>query len=292
MKKTYILAVSGGVDSVVLLHRLSLVKPPNVMYVVAHVNHGIRETASADEELVKLLAEQAGYEYETTELRLGSGASEQQARDRRYAFLFEIARKYKAEAIITAHHQDDVLETMIINLMRGTTARGLIGYTQPSIVRPFINKQKIELLNYAKKHKLTWHEDETNQDEKYLRNYVRLSLLSQLSEVEKAKLLTLRENVLNLYRELDDLTKKLLVQSLRKGKLVRSQFVVLPYKVQCELMAMWLRLNNIQIERSMIERAVTAAKVLRPGKQLELSKKCQLLSEKHTIVMSVDSQDV
>lgn len=285
MRKSYIIAVSGGVDSVALLHKLMTVKPPSVDYIVAHVDHGIRTDSSDDATFVSDLALQYGAVFELKNLSLGPGASEDMARIQRYEFLFEVMKKYKAESIITAHHQDDVLETMVINIIRGTSPRGLIGFTRNQIIRPFINKTKKDIYEYAQQNSLEWREDSTNKDLSYLRNYVRSTIVPKIED--RNELLAIREQVEKSYLEIDDLIKKLLVQTMHKGELVRSRFVILPVSVQQELIACWLRLQHLTFDKNLITKAVLGCKVLLPGKHLELSKTVKLYSLKKTIVIKV-----
>jgi tRNA(Ile)-lysidine synthetase-like protein len=122
-KGRYVVAVSGGVDSVVLLDALS--KLPNLELVVAHLDHGIREDSIEDRRFVASLAASYGLVFEYGEGRLGSGASEATAREARYNFLRGVKMKHDAKAIITAHHQDDLIETAILNMLRGTGRKGL-----------------------------------------------------------------------------------------------------------------------------------------------------------------------
>ena len=285
MRKTYIIAVSGGIDSVSLLHKLMSLKPPQVDYIVAHVDHGIRTDSAEDAVFVAKLATQYSLSLEQKKLELGKHASEDIARKERYRFLFDLLKKYKAEAIITAHHQDDVLETMLINMLRGTGPRGLVGFTRKKIVRPFITKTKKEIYEYAEKHKLSWREDSTNNDVAYLRNYIRVNIMPKIDN--RQQLLDIREKVESYYLEIDDLTKKLLVQTMTKGELVRSRFVILPVIVQKELVACWLRLLGVQYTKLIVTRATLGAKVLKPGKHLELSKNVKLYSYKKSIVIKV-----
>lgn len=291
-KQTYIVAVSGGVDSVVLLHKLMKNKSPDILYVVVHVDHGIRDDSSEDAEFVRELAESYGLAFELKELRLGKNASEALAREQRYELLFSAMKRFNAEAIITAHHQDDVLETMIINMLRGTSPRGLIGFTRPGIMRPLLALSKREILAYADEHNLTWREDSTNQDTAYLRNYVRTHLMPKLQVADRKKLLAIRSDVETAYQEIDTLTKRLLVSCVRQSELVRSRFVVLPYIVQAEVMAMWLRLYGVQFDRRTIEKASLSAKTLLPGKHIELTKTAQLHATQETVVLKVQGAHV
>src|SRR5580704_3560158 len=106
---SYVVAVSGGVDSVVLLHRLQ--KQPGLRLVVAHFDHGMREDSAEDRRFVKALAQAYGAPFVYDEGHLGSGTSEAEAREARYNFLRRVQAASDAQAIVTAHHQDDLLET-------------------------------------------------------------------------------------------------------------------------------------------------------------------------------------
>lgn len=165
----YLVAVSGGVDSVVLLDVLS--KTDHEL-VVAHFDHGIREDSASDERFVAGLAARYGSEYIGQRAELGPGASEATSRSVRYEFLRAAAKKHQA-TIVTAHHQDDLIETIAINLKRGTGWRGLAVFGARDIARPLIGKTKQELYQYALHHQLEWVEDETNHDQRYLRNQLR-----------------------------------------------------------------------------------------------------------------------
>ncbi|MEO5950543.1 MAG: tRNA lysidine(34) synthetase TilS [Candidatus Saccharimonadales bacterium] len=182
--KTVIVAVSGGVDSVVLLD--VLVKKTNLTLIVAHFDHGIRDDSAEDAEFVRMLAEQHGLKFETRREELGSDVSEEVARKRRYHFLHELADTYKA-SIATAHHGDDVIETMAINVSRGTGWRG-IAILDSAITRPLLDVTKQDIILYAKRNNLKWREDSTNIDEKYLRNKIRGSIRKSMDEDTKRQL--------------------------------------------------------------------------------------------------------
>ena len=118
----YVLAVSGGVDSMVLLNLLQ--QQPDVQLTIAHFDHGIRTDSADDRRLVQAAARFYGLPVVYHEGQLGADASEATARQARYEFLRTVRLVANAKAIITAHHQDDVLETAILNMLRGTGRRG------------------------------------------------------------------------------------------------------------------------------------------------------------------------
>jgi len=192
----YVLAISGGVDSVVLLDMFATGKistiyhlpTTNYQIIVAHFDHGIRDDSAEDAKFVGELAKKYGLKYETKREELGKDASEELARNRRYQFLRSVAKKYDAQ-LVTAHHSDDVIESVAINLSRGTGWRGL-AVMDSDVVRPLWNMSKDEIISYAKVNKLKWHEDSTNASDKYLRNRVRQKLL-KLDDDSKRQLLSL-----------------------------------------------------------------------------------------------------
>ena len=165
----YIVAVSGGVDSMVLLDMLS--KLPNHELIVAHFDHGIRAESADDAAFVSRAATRYGLPFFTKREELGSGAGEALARERRYAFLNELAKQHQAK-IVTAHHLDDLVETVTINMIRGTGWRGL-AVLDADIARPLVDTPKSALVDYADRHGILWQEDATNTTNAYLRNRVR-----------------------------------------------------------------------------------------------------------------------
>lgn len=194
----YVLAVSGGVDSVVLLDILS--KQPGMDLVVAHFDHGIRSDSNIDAIFVAGLAKKYGFQFETKREELGSDSSEEKARIRRYTFLRDVAKKYDAK-LITAHHSDDVIETVAINLTRGTGWRGL-AVLDSDVLRLLTGLTKAEIIDYAVKHKLSWHEDSTNAEKKYLRNKIREHTM-KLDDDTKRQLLSLWSHQKHLKKMID-----------------------------------------------------------------------------------------
>lgn len=291
----FVVAVSGGVDSVVLLDKLAKHSktekddstpidyvPP--IYVVAHFDHGIRSDSGADALFVRELAEKYGLVYELGEGHLNSDVSEADAREVRYAFLRSTMQKYKAQKIITAHHQDDLLETMVINILRGTGPRGLAPMSSyDDILRPLLNKRKSELVEYAKNENLQWREDSTNLDEKYLRNYVRSNIMPKL-EPARDKLLEINKQIENIYNELDLRITGFLP---KQNMMLRTQFVTLEYSIEKEIMRAWLiRCGIKEIDSQLINRLVIASKTLPLGKKIDVNGSLWLLSQKQNVLLT------
>ncbi len=279
--QTYILAVSGGVDSVAMTHMLAEKRTPNITYVIAHFDHGIRPESYKDAELTAEIAKNLQFQFEIEHGNLGPKASEALARERRYEFLREVAAKYNADKIVTAHHEDDILETIVINLLRGTGPRGLMPMSAPSdIIRPLLNKRKTELYAYVKKHSLQWREDETNEDEDYLRNYVRKNILPKL-ESHREDFLNIRKRLSDIYVEVDQLIK---LATPRMNLLHRTSFVHHSFAVQREIIRAWMiRMGVTDLDRATIERFVMACKTLPLGKKIDVDNALWLVSERENV---------
>ena len=194
----YLVAVSGGVDSVVLLDMLS---KSDHQLIVAHVDHGIRNDSAADARFVAALAKRYQLPFVTTRFELGAGASEERAREARYGFLTEQAAKYGA-TIATAHHAGDAVETVAINISRGTGWRGLAVLGREEIHRPLLSFTKSQLRDYANRERLEWVEDSTNQSDAYHRNRLRRKLTSLLAVSAAEQVMALRARQLQLRRDI------------------------------------------------------------------------------------------
>ncbi|HEX5456126.1 MAG TPA: tRNA lysidine(34) synthetase TilS [Candidatus Saccharimonadales bacterium] len=261
----YVVAVSGGVDSVVLLDLLC--KESGLRLAIAHLDHGIRKDSAEDRKFVEGLAKHYGLPFHYEEAKLGPKAGEALAREARYAFLRGVKSETGADAIITAHHEDDVLETMIINIMRGTGRKGLSSLSsKDDIVRPLLGFSKQDIIGYAKSHKLDWHEDSSNADQAYLRNHIRHSILTKLTPAQKKSLLNIYEKSLPLNEEIDRLVVELF---LRVDSLPRSIFNSLEHKLACEVVAAWLRKEKVPFSKPAVDKIVIRLKAGRENKRID-----------------------
>lgn len=266
----WIVAVSGGVDSVVLLDVLQRQQryavKPNV-YVVAHFDHGIRQDSATDRQLVQQLAAEYNLPFVYEQARLGPDASEAIARHRRYEFLEKVRQSTGARGLITAHHLDDALETAIHNIIRGTGRRGLTALKSTAdIQRPLLHVSKQQIREYARAHSLRWHEDSTNTDTKYLRNYIRHNLLRRFSPGERAQLAILVHDMRAINNDLDNMIAGLLHVQPHHHVLDRKWFIMVPYDIAREVVHAWLRAHGVQnVGRKTIERLVVAIKTGKSG---------------------------
>ena len=188
-KQKFLLACSGGLDSVVLTH---LCHEAKLDFALAHCNFNLRGTESnEDETFVQNLAKNLNRELFLTHFDTVSYASdtkvsiEMAARELRYAWFAEIMKENRLETLVTAHHADDNLETFIINLSRGTGIEGLRGIPSKTsvITRPLFPFSRNQIKAFAKKEALKWREDSTNQETVHLRNKIRHEVVPRLKEL-------------------------------------------------------------------------------------------------------------
>lgn len=279
-----IIAVSGGIDSVVLLHVLKAEATHEL--VVAHVDHGIRVDSREDESFVRQTAHTYGLTYESTQLELGQGASEELARDKRYEWLREIQQKHGAETIVTAHHQDDVIETMIINILRGTGWRGLCSLSEhDETKRPLLGWSKARIVNYALEHNLSWRDDSTNDNVRYLRNYVRYRFVQRMSGDERRKWLALNNQQQLLRSEIDSEVIELVACIGSKDEYSRYWFIMAGQAAVLEIMP---HIIGQRLERSVLLQIWHFIGTAKPGKQFSVSGVTFHVTARHLIVSTSD----
>ncbi len=268
----YVLAVSGGVVSMVLLELLR--QKPNVQLVVAHYDHGIREDSVDDRKLVQETARRYGIQFVYDEGRLGPNTSEAKARKARHDFLEKVRKASKSQGIITAHHQNDLIETALINILRGTGRRGLTSMNTGGVIkRPLLHVTKKDILQYADVNNVLWREDSTNSDTKYLRNHIRHNILPKLSEDDKAKLIKLIRHTKGLNREIDETVTSMLHTQPRIDTIDRHWFVMLPHSVAAEVMTTWLKRQKVKdVNKKMVTKLVNISRTSPPNRIADIDK--------------------
>jgi len=206
-----IVGVSGGPDSVFLLHLLiKIQKKHPFQIIVAHVNHKLRGRESdADETFVRELCKKHKLPLEIAILPgIKKGNTEEIARDFRYKFFEKLLKKHHASFIITAHHADDNIETVLMNLARGSFVRGLKGMdftggVHRDILRPLLHLSKEDILKYLKKNRLTYRIDKSNADQKLSRNFIRHNIVPMFKKLNPNFEQTFQKN-LQLFGEVDN----------------------------------------------------------------------------------------
>lgn len=204
LKSKLLVAVSGGLDSMVLLDLLSKL---NFQVAIAHVNFQLRgEESNEDENFVKLHAEKYQIpifinRFDTEEYVAKNKKSVQvAARELRYKWFQQLAEQQGFDYILTAHHLDDQVETFLINYTRGTGIEGLTGINEVNgiVIRPLLPFSKEELTTHAIHHAIPWREDSSNASDKYVRNKLRHQVIPILKELNPNFLDSFKQTILHL----------------------------------------------------------------------------------------------
>ena len=263
-----ILAISGGVDSMALLSMYT-----HADIIVAHVDHGTRASSTKDADFVRRKCQELGVKFYETKLELGEGVSEELARKKRYEFLKTIQEK-EGGTLCTAHHLDDVLESIAINLIRGTGWRGLTPFYDDELVRPFIISRmwKRNVLKFAGEQKICFRQDPTNYETNYLRNRVREKMV-ELDE-------TARVDIINLFEKQNELRGKIekLVTELAKQTVVgknfhkKEIFLAADKKVALEVLREICLMHGYSLTRKQLGDFLLAIKTYAPHKKFNLPK--------------------
>lgn len=208
-----VVAVSRGVDSVVLLDLLSKVTKNMT---IAHVNHGLRKESDKEEAFVRELAAKYNLSIYVSRLKL-TKKTEEEARKKRYQFLRRVREKTGSRYIVTAHHLNDQAETILLNLVRGTGPLKVWGMQEAGgdILRPLLNFSKEEILSYAKSKKLKYVTDPSNKDVSFSRNRLRHKVIPELEKINPRFLEAIKTEVV-LGRELNDFVFESMLSAEKK----------------------------------------------------------------------------
>lgn len=219
-----ILAVSGGIDSVVLAH---LLHTAQISYTIAHCNFQLRgEESNRDEAFVRRLA--ASFNTEIAVMHFDTAnwaeqhkmAIQEAARQLRYQWFQEVAAGVQHDGpvvVATAHHANDNIETLLMNFFRGTGVSGLHGIlpVQQQLIRPLLFATREAIQAYAREHELQWAEDSSNASDKYTRNFFRLQLIPAVRSVFPAVEENLLHNI-ERFREVEYLYQQAVTAQLQK----------------------------------------------------------------------------
>jgi tRNA(Ile)-lysidine synthase len=264
-----LVAVSGGPDSVALLHVLNgLREELHLSLEAAHLQHGIRGADAADDaQFVRRLAERLKLPFHLKELNLphlkteaGKGNLEELARAERYKFFAAVAAERGLGKIATAHTQDDQAETVLMWLLRGCGMTGLGGMSpvrrvlpadgaakELVVIRPFLEVSKAEILRYLEAREISYRRDATNSDLSLLRNWIRLELLPVLESRAGARLSARLSRQAELFRDENEYLDALAAHDLREMQrlsgregLNRREFVCRHPAMQRRVMRLWI----------------------------------------------------
>lgn len=302
-----VVAVSGGSDSVALLKVLAaLSEEYKLILVVAHINHGMRENATREEQFVRRLATEMGIVFECKSLDIrsvkgGTGRStEQISREVRYDFLNDVAKKHGAQKIALGHNSNDQTETVLMNFLRGSGPAGLKGMlaARDSIyIRPLLYVTRKEILSFLEFHGVQFVTDESNTDPVYLRNRIRHSLIPELKARYNPKLEESLKKTAEIMRAEDDymrsVTNKILAEwsgGVAQGKVSISIPNLVEYHpaIQKRVMKDLLErlTNNTQrIGHTHVKAALNLAYSEHPGAYVDLPSNMEVRREYNVLTI-------
>lgn len=267
-----IVAVSGGIDSMVLLD-LMIKKFGKENLLVAHFDHGTRPSSLDDCNFVANFCEKNQIEFIYKRANLGANVSEEKARKARYDFLFKLAKE-KNSTIYTAHHLDDLAESVAINFLRGTGWRGLAPLNAKNIHRPFLDPEifneapydKKSIYIYAGKNEIIYREDPTNSSENYLRNRLR-PLVKNLSDKNKKDLFGLWQRQKEIKREIEEILLEILPED---NFYWRSWFSEMDDETAGEILRAALEKQNVFVTYPQLYNFLAAVRTYAPAKSFNL----------------------
>ena len=201
--ETVVLATSGGPDSMCLLNLIK--QNTNLKIICAHVNHKLREESEEEAIMVKDYCTSNNITYEYFEITNYKGNIENYAREKRYEFFEKILKKYNSKYLLTAHHGDDLIETILMKIIRGNLDN-LVGFKKITkrenyyIYRPLITKTKEDILNYCKNNNIKYSIDKTNFEDTYTRNRIRKYILPELKKENK----NIHQNFIKLSNKIEE----------------------------------------------------------------------------------------
>ena len=224
-----VIATSGGPDSMVLLNLLSTAKKEKKLKLIcAHVNHKLRKESNDEAKMVKNYCEKNKIIFEYMTIDEYQGNTENYARKKRYDFFEKLIKKYSSTYLLTAHHGDDLTETIIMRIIRGSSLKGYAAFSEITekkdykIYRPLITKTKEELLNYAKENNIPYAIDKSNDSDEYTRNRIRKYILPKLKTENKdvhLKFLEFSQNILETENYFKEVLKKIMPNIYKNNKL-------------------------------------------------------------------------
>ena len=241
-----VVGVSGGPDSMALLYILNEFKEKmNLRLICAHVNHNTRKDTIKEEEYIREYCKKNKIIFETIKINSwGDDNFENEARSVRYNFFEELIDKYKAKYLMTAHHADDLIETILMRIVRGSTLKGYSGFSKVvnkgkyKIVRPLITLTKDEIIDFNKKNNIKYFIDSTNNEDKHTRNRYRHVVLpflkSENPNVHK-KFIKFSETLLENSNYIDKEANKQFNRVFQDGILYIDKFVQLDKVIQTKI---------------------------------------------------------
>ena len=247
-RDTLCIGVSGGPDSMALLDLMIKLKSDlDLVLVVAHVNHNIREESKEEEAYLREFCNNMGLHFECFKIEhYGDDNFHNEARTIRYNFFDKVCKDYNAKFLLTAHHGDDLVETILMRIVRGSSLKGYSGFSKVivkddyTILRPLITVTKDDLTNYCNENNIKYFIDKSNLKDVYTRNRYRKYVLPFLKEEDKMvheKFLKFSETLLEYNNYIEREVSQVINKVFKNGVLDISKFKELDHLLQSKIIS-------------------------------------------------------
>ncbi|MBR3898249.1 MAG: tRNA lysidine(34) synthetase TilS [Bacilli bacterium] len=278
-----IIATSGGPDSMALINILKNINKYKL--ICAHVNHKLRKESNAEAKMVKNYCKENNIIFEYHEIDNYKGNTEAHAREKRYIFFESLIKKYKSKYLLTAHHGDDLIETMLMRISRGSNFEGYMGFSKITkrdsyyLYRPLIYVTKDEILNYCEKNKIDYATDITNKDDKYTRNRFRKYILPPLKKenpnIHKS-FLKLNATIKEYDEYVNKQVSKIINEVYVEGNIIISKFIkednIIQKKILITILKEIYKTDINEIKEIHINNIIKILKDKKPNQSINLPK--------------------
>lgn len=247
-RDTLCIGVSGGPDSMALLDlTMKLKKELDLVLVVAHVNHNVREESKEEEAYLRDFCKENGLHFECYRIEhYGDDNFHNEARTIRYNFFDQVCKDYNAKFLLTAHHGDDLIETILMRIVRGSTLKGYSGFSRVvekedyTILRPLITVTKEDLTNYCENNNIKYFIDKSNLKDVYTRNRYRKYILPFLKDEDKMvheKFLKFSETLMEYNNYIEREMNLVINKVFKNGVLDIPRFKELDHLIQTKIIS-------------------------------------------------------
>jgi bifunctional protein TilS/HprT len=279
IKTPIIASISGGMDSMALLH---LLKETSYKIVVVHFNHLKRDESVIEKDLVESYCKESQIPFHYYTINVDEGNFHHQAHHLRNHYLVEVSKMYKTPYILTAHHQDDLLENILIKLTRGSNLLGYAGMqmihktNKEIFIKPLLYKSRIEIENYVKENKIPYLNDSSNEENYYLRNRYRhavIPIMKQENEQLLDQIKQYHHQVTKAFHYIRNMTKEL----VKENHIDLDLFLQQDQAIQDDMVAYLLEKYKISFTYETIQKIVKMLFSNKPNQTYKFNNDYQLI---------------
>lgn len=262
---TVALAISGGIDSMVLYHQLTHEYSGTYReLILLHVNHGVRRESEQEEQYIGQLGESNDHLVEVKHLSMGDGFSQGQAREMRYRFFADRCKIHGVDVLLTAHHKDDHFETILHQLLTNRHLNQSLGIEEDNVIngmkvaRPLLTLLKEDIRHYQQRYDVHYFEDATNEEDDYTRNYIRHHIAGNIKKNENLheESLSRVASDFDELKQLADIEASKFLNGCSDGVISRRAFKTQTHIIKVFILQRWLKGRGVSPSRIFIEETI------------------------------------